>query len=408
MSVLQEIGIQEWRLRGRKPVRIATDESRVSRVPTEPLLDTHIPSTESNDGSATLLAKVQADGLKPEAANLSAVPRSDSTQAIEVEQTHEPPILSNIEPTSLNQQASLGNDAKPAAEPSAPAAVKSDKARSDAIVMPVLRPAPVPLDTNPAMDLSIDGPAHDEPVIDYEDADIPALDSDEASAAVSMAMYGLDEQAPATSGTTVEGATVESTTVESTVVSGELSELDWRALQTRVSNDQACPSCGQHQSSLGYGDVLADWMFIADAPTSAEIQAHTLFLERAGQLYEAILTACGLTRDTVYTTTVFKCSPPADLSLSPQCDKLIHRQIELVQPKVIVTFGEFASQAILRANESFAVLSGTRHQYVSTNSRVNTSSRVIPSHTLQQLLAEPALKADVWRELKQAMLSIKG
>jgi len=73
-------------------------------------------------------------------------------------------------------------------------------------------------------------------------------------------------------------------------------------------------------------------MFVIDAPNSTEIEGKTFFTGRAGQLFDAMLLALGLSREQVYCSSVFKCAPTDDLSITSQCDAMVLRQIELVAP----------------------------------------------------------------------------
>lgn len=390
MSFLEHMGIQQWRLRGRKPrpapyvVDVANSEARATLPDTE-LPDTELRNTEPAPVSNHSAGRTLTDMVAAE--STQAYPEPPSAQS------HSPALTSESvqQPVNvLEPQTSTEPDAQSEQPVSTTATnVKEVEPQNDdvGVPMPVLRPAPVPIDNTPPIDLGIEPSSPSELPPEYAEADVPPHAAGD---------HQYDEPRPLESDSEVP-AQVISVTQGAAPDSTDLANLDWRALQALISHDQACPSCGHNHSILGMGDVLADWMFIAGAPTSDEIQAQQLFVGRAGQLYEAILEACGLQRDEVYTTTVFKCSPPADLSLSPQCDKLIHRQIELVKPKVIVAFGEFAAQAVLRANEPFASLAATHHRYF------NSQISVIPSYTPQQLLADPALKAELWSKLKSLM-----
>ena len=184
---------------------------------------------------------------------------------------------------------------------------------------------------------------------------------------------------------------------EEATIDSSLPSWDWRSLQAKISSTEFCPSCGPTQSTLGFGDVLADWMFIADAPTTSELEVQQLFVGRAGQLYENILLSCGLSRAQIYSSSVFKCSPPEDISIQPQCERLIHHQIKLVQPKVIVTFGEFVSQTVLQANESLDALQNSPQYYADGN------ILVLPSVSPHELLDDPSLKAKLWTDLTFAL-----
>lgn len=379
MNVLQTIGIQQWRLRGRKarvaPIAEAQSSSlqeSQAKIPErahekEPtqLAD----EGEKGDQYSTAQVPVRQPASEPTSEQRSAMAEFQESS------TPKPEIRQNAE-TEQTKSDSFASDSE--RMPKGDESKDRPKQGEAEVVMPTLRPAPVPLEREPVMDLTIAEPA---PTVSEVDSygEIPPPEYDEADASL------------------VENER----SLESAAVSAELADLDWRALQARISDASHCPSCGNDCSGLGFGDVLADWVFVSDALTNAEHQAQQLHIGRAGQLYEAILHACGLQRDQVYTTSVFKCAPPEDLSLTPQCGKIIHRQLELIQPKVIIAFGEFAAQAVLRANESLAQLQGMSLTYSFAENQQRCD--VIVSHSPQQLLAQPALKAILWRQLKSAL-----
>jgi len=164
-----------------------------------------------------------------------------------------------------------------------------------------------------------------------------------------------------------------------------------------LDTNEHCPSCGWGNGLLGSGHQQADWMFVIDAPNSREIQAKALFAGRAGQLFEAMLTALGLERDMVYCTSLFKCAPTDDLSITPQCDALLQRQIDLVAPKVIVTFGEFTAQSLLKSNSSLEALRQTEQTCL------RTQTLILPTYSPAQMLDDTILKSKVWHDLKKAI-----
>ena len=194
-----------------------------------------------------------------------------------------------------------------------------------------------------------------------------------------------------------EGARQAPLTDQATISSDPLGLLDWQGLQSVIDGQTQCHSCGAANASLGSGDANANWLFVSDAPNGVDLQSQQLFSGRAGQLYEAMLLAVGLDRASVYTTSVFKCAASDDLSVVPTCDKLLHRQIELVQPRVIVTFGEFATQSVARSNESLEQL---RSQDLMCH---RSKVPIVASYSLLQLLDQPPLKAGAWQDLKKCI-----
>jgi len=177
--------------------------------------------------------------------------------------------------------------------------------------------------------------------------------------------------------------------------------LDWQGLQAIIDRQNQCQTCGPTSSILGAGDAAADWLFVSDAPSRLDLEHYQLFSGRAGQLYEAMLNAMGLDRDSVYTTSIFKCVTSDDLSIAASCDKLIYRQIELLKPKVIVTFGEFATQSIVKSNENLEQL---RKQNLHCH---HSKVPIVATYNPLLLLDEPRLKAGVWADLKKCMSIVR-
>jgi DNA polymerase len=197
-----------------------------------------------------------------------------------------------------------------------------------------------------------------------------------------------------------EASTLNSATFDleqSSATQHPMAALDWQGLQRLIDDQSQCQSCGSANSILGSGDPKADWLFVTDAPTSMDLESQQMFSGRAGQLYEAMLLAVGLTRDSVYTTSVFKCATSDDISIIPSCEKLLQRQIELVQPKVIVAFGEFAAQSVVKSNEG---LESLRSQELRC---YQTKVRIVVSYSPWQLLDQPSLKAGAWQDLKKCL-----
>lgn len=110
---------------------------------------------------------------------------------------------------------------------------------------------------------------------------------------------------------------------------------------------------GQDPHVVGQGNLDAKIMFIAEAPGYQET-VHKRPLTSpgtSGKLYEKVLAELGLGRDDVYTTNVVACRPPKnrdpDVHEVHHCRSFFKRQLELVQPRLIVTFGRFAAEALL-------------------------------------------------------------
>jgi DNA polymerase len=143
---------------------------------------------------------------------------------------------------------------------------------------------------------------------------------------------------------------------------------DWDALQAAVSG---CTKCRLHgtrtQTVFGVGNRRAQWMFVGEAPGADEDRQGEPFVGRAGQLLNAMLFAAGLKREEVYIANILKCRPPGNRDPQPdeveQCEPYLIRQIELIQPKLIVALGRHAAHSLLKTEQPLARLRGQKLGY---------------------------------------------
>jgi len=143
----------------------------------------------------------------------------------------------------------------------------------------------------------------------------------------------------------------------------------WMELKQAVP---ACTACGLHKSRtqtvFGVGDEKADWLLVGEAPGAEEDRLGDPFVGQAGKLLDNMLAAIGLDRRTnVYIANVLKCRPPGNRNPEPgevaKCTPFLLKQIELIQPKLIVAMGRFAAQTLLASDASIASLRGRLHRY---------------------------------------------
>jgi uracil-DNA glycosylase family 4 len=115
-----------------------------------------------------------------------------------------------------------------------------------------------------------------------------------------------------------------------------------------------CTQCrlseGRTQVVFGSGSPEADLMFVGEAPGFHEDQQGVPFVGQAGKLLENLLAGIGLERSDVYIANVLKCRPPGNRDPAPDeiqaCEGHLFRQIELIQPKVVATLGNFATKLL--------------------------------------------------------------
>jgi DNA polymerase len=182
--------------------------------------------------------------------------------------------------------------------------------------------------------------------------------------------------------------------------------LDWETLQNRVEN---CTLCGLHssrtQTVYGVGNRNADWLLIGEAPGRDEDQQGEPFVGRAGQLLNAMLQAIGLQREQVYIANILKCRPPNNRDPRPEevvcCEPYLMRQIELIQPKLIVALGRIAAQNLLNTETPIGKLRGTVQQFR------DTGIPLIATYHPAYLLRSPAEKRKAWQDLQLAVATVQ-
>jgi len=181
-----------------------------------------------------------------------------------------------------------------------------------------------------------------------------------------------------------------------------IERMDWPALREAVSTCRACKLCeSRTQPVFGTGNEQADWMIIGEAPGEQEDKQGKPFVGRSGQLLDRMLAAIDLTRaedapsKQVFIANVLKCRPPANRNPLPQevaqCEPFLLRQIELVQPKVIVAMGRFAVQSLLKSSEPIGRLRGRVHEVAAVP--------VVVTYHPAYLLRSPGDKALAWDDL---------
>ena len=184
-----------------------------------------------------------------------------------------------------------------------------------------------------------------------------------------------------------------------------IDHMDWAQLEAAVSGCRACTLCESRKNTVfGAGQAPAspglapqvDWMIVGEAPGENEDLRGEPFVGQAGKLLDNMLRAIGLDRHhNVYIANVLKCRPPANRNPEPhevaQCAPYLQRQIELLQPKVILAMGRFAIQSLLQTTEPVGKLRGRAHQYHGVP--------VIATYHPAYLLRNLPDKAKAWADL---------
>jgi DNA polymerase len=178
-----------------------------------------------------------------------------------------------------------------------------------------------------------------------------------------------------------------------------VAELDWPALVERV---RTCTNCELHgtriQTVFGVGSENADLLIIGEAPGAEEDRKGEPFVGRAGKLLDAMLGAIALSRDDVYIANILKCRPPNNRDPqrdeSTACTPYLERQIQLLQPKVILALGRIAAQWLLQSDAPIGRLRGQKLGFG------NPETPLVASYHPAYLLRSPAAKAKSWEDLR--------
>jgi len=191
-----------------------------------------------------------------------------------------------------------------------------------------------------------------------------------------------------------------------------LAQMNWADLQAAATTCQSCGLCqGRHHSLFASGSQVTsavDWLVVGDAPTAAENLAGQAFVGDEGLLFDAMLQALGLSRRkdatspaSLVITSAVKCHPPDNRKPTAdeikQCSVFLHRQVELLEPKVILVLGRLAAQALLQDGLGEAAsqpLGKLRSQVHRVSGRP-----VVVSYHPAYLLRSPADKRKAWADL---------
>jgi DNA polymerase len=202
-----------------------------------------------------------------------------------------------------------------------------------------------------------------------------------------------------------------------------LSSMNWTELKTAAASCQACPAC-HSRSRIVFADgtpaadqAATDWLVIGDAPNDLEDASGTPFSGPEGVLLDAMLHAMGLKRGTsggapesVVLVNALKCKPDAQRQPSAfdiaQCRHFLQRQIELLQPRMILVLGRLAAQSVLQGSVNdvehmpLGKLRGQLHQAY--------GRPVVVTYHPAYLLRTPSDKAKAWSDLCLAMGHLRG
>lgn len=160
----------------------------------------------------------------------------------------------------------------------------------------------------------------------------------------------------------------------------------------------------------GEGKPNARIMFVGEAPGADEDAQGRPFVGRAGQLLDKVIAACGLKRNDVFIGNILKCRPPENRDPRPEeiisCLPYLQRQIEIIDPEIIVALGAHAARTLLNTNKPIGQLRGQFHEYYAGLGR--PPIKVMVTYHTAYLLRNysPENRKRVWEDMKKVLAEL--
>lgn len=177
------------------------------------------------------------------------------------------------------------------------------------------------------------------------------------------------------------------------------------ALHLAIQGCLACPlGPGRLKFVFGEGDPQARLMFVGEGPGRDEDLQGRPFVGKAGELLDKMIGAIGLTRGQTYIANVVKCRPPDNRTPTSDearaCLGYLHRQIELIQPAVIVTLGATPLRELVGVSEGITRVRGQWRRVKVGGREVPVMPTFHPAYVLRQYTQD--VRRAVWEDLRAA------
>jgi len=175
-----------------------------------------------------------------------------------------------------------------------------------------------------------------------------------------------------------------------------------------------CCKCGLESTRTnvvpGEGNPNARIMFVGEGPGADEDAQGRPFVGRAGQLLDKIIIACGLKRSDVFIANILKCRPPGNRD--PRADEIIsclpylQRQIEIINPEIIVALGAHAAKTLLNTTKSIGRLRGQFLEYYTGLDKppVKLMATYHPAYLLRNYSQDNRRK--VWEDMQKVLTEL--
>ena len=174
-----------------------------------------------------------------------------------------------------------------------------------------------------------------------------------------------------------------------------------KTIHEEIGDCTRCPLAyaGRHKIVFGDGDPSARLMFVGEGPGADEDAQGLPFVGKAGQLLNNMIAAMGVKREQVYIANIVKCRPPGNRAPeyveATTCSQFLLKQIDIVQPEVIVALGATAATYLLGVKQSLAGLRGRWHSC--------RGAKLVVTYHPAFLLRDPRQKVEAWKDLQMVM-----
>ncbi len=174
-----------------------------------------------------------------------------------------------------------------------------------------------------------------------------------------------------------------------------------KAIQEDIGDCTRCPLAyaGRRKIVFADGDPAARLMFVGEGPGADEDAQGLPFVGKAGQLLNNMIAAMGLKREEVYIANIVKCRPPGNRTPEPveanTCSQFLLRQMDVVQPEVVVALGSTAATYLLGVKQSLSGLRGRWHSC--------RGAKLAVTYHPAFLLRDPRMKGEAWKDLQMVM-----
>jgi len=184
-----------------------------------------------------------------------------------------------------------------------------------------------------------------------------------------------------------------------------------KKIAAKVGKCTKCELCATRTKTVpGDGNPNAKIVFVGEAPGADEDAQGVPFVGRAGKLLGNIIVAMGLRREDVFICNILKCRPPENRAPKPEeiekCIDYLQRQLEIINPDIIVALGAHAAKTLLKSKAAIGKLRGQFHDYYTSEG--SEPIKLMPTYHPAYLLRNYSNdnRARVWEDMKQVMAEI--